>query len=85
MISGGGGSPYHIWGEGGKETIEEGIFRISTFLYRDKEIIGAGYVESFSAYTVKKVRNIPVPSRDVTYQTLNGQEKLNYSRLERVW
>ncbi len=24
--------------------------------------------------TVKKVSDIPVPSRDVTYQTLNGQE-----------
>jgi hypothetical protein len=51
---GGGGSPYQIWsGEEGKETIEEGIFSTSTFLYRDKEIIGAGYLESFSAYCKK--------------------------------
>jgi hypothetical protein len=36
--------------EWGEETIEEGIFSTSTFLYWDKEIIGAGYLESFSAY-----------------------------------
>jgi hypothetical protein len=28
-------------------------------------------------YTVKKVNNFPVPSRDVTYQTLPGREYLN--------
>jgi hypothetical protein len=27
----------------------------------------------------------PVPSRDVTYQTLYGRKLLNYSRLGRVW
>ncbi len=27
---------------------------------------------SFMGYTVKKVIDIPVPSRDVTYQTLSG-------------
>jgi hypothetical protein len=36
-------------------------------------------------YTVnKKVCNFPVPSRDVTDETLPGREKLNYSRLGRV-
>ncbi len=29
-----------------------------------------------SQYTVKKVSHFPVPSRDVTYQTLPGREKL---------
>jgi hypothetical protein len=33
------------------------------------------------AYTVKKVIDFFVPSRDVTYQTLPGREKLNYTRL----
>ncbi len=28
----------------------------------------------WSAYTVKKVSGFPVPSRDVTYQTLPGRE-----------
>jgi hypothetical protein len=32
----------------------------------------------------KKVNDFPVPSRDVTDQTLPGQEKLNYSRPGRV-
>ncbi len=32
----------------------------------------------------KKVTDFPVPSRDVTIQTLPGWEKLNYSRLGRV-
>jgi hypothetical protein len=36
-------------------------------------------------YTVRKVINFPVPSLDVTDQTLPGQEKLNYSRPGRVW
>ncbi len=36
-------------------------------------------------YTVKKVSHFPVPSRDVTDQTLPGREKLNYSRPGRVW
>ncbi len=31
------------------------------------------------------VRDIPVPSRDVTNQTLSGQELLKYSRQGRVW
>ncbi len=34
-------------------------------------------------YTVKKVFNFPVPSRDVTNQTLHGREK--FSRPGRVW
>ena len=34
-----------------------------------------------SRYTVKKVSRIPVFNRGVTYQTLRGQELLNYSRL----
>ncbi len=29
-------------------------------------------------YTVKKVSDFPVPSRDVTYQTLPGRELLNF-------
>ncbi len=30
-------------------------------------------------YTIKKkVSDIPVPSRDVAYQTLSGREKFNY-------
>jgi hypothetical protein len=33
----------------------------------------------------KKVRDFPVPSRDVTNQTLSGREKLNYSPPWRVW
>ncbi len=36
-------------------------------------------------YTVKKVNDFPVPSRDVTYQTLPGREKFTYSRPVRVW
>jgi hypothetical protein len=32
------------------------------------------YVEHVRQYTVKKVIDNPVPSRDVTYQTLPGQE-----------
>jgi hypothetical protein len=38
-----------------------------------------------SSYTVKKVNHFPVPSRDVTDQTLSGREKLNYSRPGRFW
>jgi hypothetical protein len=34
--------------------------------------------EKKSGYTVKKVINFPVPSRDVTYQTLPGREYFNY-------
>jgi hypothetical protein len=30
--------------------------------------------------TVKKVSGFPVPSRDVTFQTLPGREQFNYSR-----
>ncbi len=33
----------------------------------------------------KKVSGFPVPSRDVTYQTLPGRELLSYSRPRRVW
>jgi hypothetical protein len=33
----------------------------------------------------KKVSGFPVPSRDVTDQTLPGRELLNYSRPGRVW
>jgi hypothetical protein len=36
-------------------------------------------------YTVKKVNNFPVPSRDVTDKTLPGRKLLNYSRPGRVW
>jgi hypothetical protein len=34
---------------------------------------------------VKKFIDFPVPSRDVTDQTLPGREKINYSRPGRVW
>jgi hypothetical protein len=33
----------------------------------------------------KRVYCFPVPSRDLTYQTLPWREKLNYSRPGRVW
>ncbi len=36
-------------------------------------------------YTVKKVNDFPVPSRDITYQTLPGREQFNFSRPGRVW
>jgi hypothetical protein len=36
-------------------------------------------------YTVKNVNDFPVPSRDVTHQTLPGGEYFNYSRPWRVW
>ncbi len=36
-------------------------------------------------YTVKKFGDFPVPSQDVTNQTLTGSEKLNYSQPGRVW
>jgi hypothetical protein len=36
-------------------------------------------------YTVKKVLDFPVPSRDVTYHTLPGREQFNYSCSARVW
>ncbi len=36
-------------------------------------------------YTVKKVIDFAVPSRNVTNQTLPGRELLNYSLLRRVW
>jgi hypothetical protein len=35
-------------------------------------------------YTVKKINDFPVPSRDVTDQTIPGREKYNYSRPGRV-
>ncbi len=34
--------------------------------------------------TVKKASHFPVPIRDVSYQTLPGREKLNYSQPGRV-
>jgi hypothetical protein len=37
------------------------------------------------SYTVKKVSDIPVPSQDVTYQTLPGREYSFYYRPGRVW
>jgi hypothetical protein len=39
----------------------------------------------FRPYNVKKVIGFPVPSRDITNQTLPGQELLNFSRTSRVW
>ncbi len=41
-------------------------------------------IKNGTYYTVKKVSHFPVPSRDVTDQTLSGREKLNYSRPGRV-
>ncbi len=38
-----------------------------------------------SMQTVKKVIVFPVPSRDVTNETLPGRELLHYSRPGRVW
>jgi hypothetical protein len=37
------------------------------------------------SYAVKKLNDFPVPSRDVTNQTLPCREKFNYSRPGRVW
>jgi hypothetical protein len=37
------------------------------------------------AHTVKKIIVFPVPSWDVTNQTLPGRELLNYSRPGVVW
>jgi hypothetical protein len=37
------------------------------------------------SYTVKKVSDIPVPGRDVTYQTLPGREYSFCYRPGRVW
>ncbi len=42
-------------------------------------------VQQMRACTVKKVIVFPVPSRDVTNQTLPGRELLTYSRPGRVW
>jgi hypothetical protein len=39
----------------------------------------------FVGHTVKKVIIFPVPSRDVTNQTLPDREKFNNSRPGRVW
>ncbi len=36
-------------------------------------------------YTLKKVSCFHMPGRDVTYQTLPGHKKINYSRPGRVW
>ncbi len=36
-------------------------------------------------YTVKKFSNFPVPSRDVTNQTLPEGELFNFSRPGRIW
>jgi hypothetical protein len=41
-------------------------------------------ISKIDAYTVKKVNDFPVPSRDVTEQTLPGRN-FYYSRAGRVW
>jgi len=43
---------------------------------QSKARAGASFkkVKKYSIYTVKKHFDIPVPSRDVTYQTLPGRE-----------
>jgi hypothetical protein len=46
---------------------------------------GTSRVGAGGEYTVKKVIDFPVPGRDVTYQTLPGREKFNYSRPGKVW
>ncbi len=38
-----------------------------------------------TGYTVKKDCHFPIPSRDVTDQTLPGREYFNFSRPGRVW
>ncbi len=44
------------------------------------------YARRFCSYTVKKDSDFPIPSQDVTNQTLPGRESLNYSRPgTRVW
>ncbi len=43
------------------------------------------WMTAVTLHCKKKVSHFPVPSRDVTDQTLPGQEKLNYSRPGRVW
>jgi hypothetical protein len=43
------------------------------------------YSMNSNGYTVKKIIDIPVPSRDVTNKTLHGRELSNYSPLGRVW
>jgi hypothetical protein len=39
----------------------------------------------FKGTLLEKFSSFPVPSRDVTYQTLPGRELFNYSRTGSVW
>jgi hypothetical protein len=42
--------------------------------HTETEVGDAGFSLGYLAYTVKKVTDFPVPSRDVTYQTPFGRE-----------
>jgi hypothetical protein len=48
-------------------------------------IMGGAGGHTHYTYTVKKVSDFPVPSRDVTYKALPGREKFNYSWPGKVW
>ncbi len=50
-------------------------------LYRSTHVGKGGN----SKHCKKRASGFPVPSRDVTYQTLTGRELLNYSWPGRVW
>ncbi len=49
------------------------------------QLLQSGKTTMPTPYTVKKVIDVPVPSRDVTNQTLPGGENFNYSRPGRAW
>jgi hypothetical protein len=57
------------------------IFTLNPSLEQNFEV---SLASDSKPYTKKKVSDFPVPSRDVTNQTLPGRE-LNYSLLGRVW
>ncbi len=53
----------------------------SRFVSRPRNLIFLRPKKRSNSYTLKKkVDDFPVPSRDVTNQTVSGREKLNYSR-----
>ncbi len=63
------------------------ILARSTMDLFNERTVTKNTVTLFSKLTLhcKKSFNFPVPSRDVTSQTIPGREKLNYSRPGRVW
>ncbi len=71
------------WCMKGKYVVKEGRDKVR----RDREIVKREKINFArrKRYNVKKVIVFPVPSRDVTNQTLPGGEKFNYSRAGRVW